>query len=248
MLEIKNLEFSYGKKQILKDISFKCEEGQVVGILGPNGSGKTTLIRNILGIEKLDKGNILLNDENINKLGLQEKAKKIAYVPQMLSDNFNITVMELILSGLKPHISFKIGEEELEKADELMKEFNILHLTDKNFNDLSGGQKQKVLICKAILQRTDICILDEPISFLDLGNSIEILKIIKKLAKESKKTILIIIHDLNMAKAFSDKILLMKDGKVVQFDYTDKVLTCEQIKKIYNVDVKIVENSIIPII
>ncbi|MGL4762009.1 MAG: ABC transporter ATP-binding protein [Sarcina sp.] len=246
MLELKNISFSYGNKQILKNVGFTANTGEFVGILGVNGCGKTTLLKSINKINKISSGEILLGGDNVLDLKGDKIAKKIAYVPQMLGESYEVNVTEFLMMGRKPYVSWGFSDSDIEIVENTMKELNIDHLAQKGFNELSGGQKQKILIARALVQEADVYLLDEPISFLDIKNQIEVLKILKKLANERNKIVIVVIHDLNMAIKFADKILLVKEGESFACGPTMDVLSSENIKSIYEVDVKVVENNIIP--
>lgn len=246
MLHIKELTFSYGKKKILEDISFSAQKGEVISIIGPNGCGKTTLLKCINKINKPKLGEIFIDDTNILKCKIEEISKKVAYVPQMLNENFDINVTDVVMMGRRPYINWSVSENDLEIVSKIMKKLNIENIAEKSFIELSGGQKQKVLIARAFVQDAPMYIFDEPISFLDIKNQLEILNMAKEFAKKENKIVIIVLHDLNMAMAYSDKVLLLKDGKVNSFNETKKVLTKENIKEVYGIDVKIIDNYIVP--
>ena len=176
----------------------------------------------------------------------QDIAKKIAYVPQMTNDFFSGTVMDLVIMGRKPYINWNISEEDIKIVLDILDSMGILHLADKFYSELSGGQKQKVLIARALAQDTDIYLLDEPISFLDIKNQIEVMKMARNLAQKGK-IVIIVVHDLNMAMKYSDKILLLEDGYVISQGKPKEVLTESNIKKVYDVDVDIRGDYIVSI-
>lgn len=246
-LNIKDVVFSYSKKEILKGIGFNCNKGEVVSIVGPNGSGKTTFLKCINKILDVKSGTVELNGENILKMPYEDVAKRIGYVPQMLKDNFSASVLDVIMMGRTPHIKWKVGDKDLNIVEKTMKEMAIDHLAKEEYSSLSGGQRQKVLIARALVQETEVYLLDEPISFLDIKNQIEVMEQAKKVAKEDNRIVIMVIHDLNMAKKYSDKIVLMKSGTVVDFGEANEVLNKENIKKVYDVDVNIVNGYIIPV-
>lgn len=246
MLELKNISFSYGNKDILKNAGFVASKGEFVGILGVNGCGKTTLLKTINKINKASSGEILLDGKSLLDLKGDEIAKKVAYVPQMMNESYEINVTEFLMMGRKPYVSWGFSDNDIDIVADIMKELSIEHIAEKGFNELSGGQKQKVLIARALVQEAEVYILDEPISFLDIKNQIEVLKILKKLAKEQGKIVIVVIHDLNMAMKFADKILLVKEGKDFACGPTMDVLNSENIQAIYDVEVDVVGTTIIP--
>ena len=246
MLEVKNIDFSYGKKEILKDISFSASKGQVISIIGPNGSGKTTLLKCINKINTPTNGEIFIDGDDILKIKVEKISKKIAYVPQMLNESFDVNVTEVIMMGRRPYISWAITDRDIDIVANVMKDMEIEHLAEKSFSELSGGQKQKVLISRALVQEAPVFLFDEPTSFLDIKNQLEVLSKAREFAKENEKVIILVVHDLNMVMAYSDKILLMNDKKVISFNSPDKVLTEENIKDVYGIDVCIRDNHIFP--
>lgn len=246
-LNIKDIEFDYGKKNVLKGIGFSCNRGEVISIVGPNGSGKTTFLKCINRILEVKNGGVTFEKSNILGMEYEDVAKKIAYVPQMLKETFSVPVIDVIMMGRTPHIRWKVSDDDLDIVINIMKEMKIDDLAREPYSTLSGGQRQKVLIARALAQETDIYLLDEPISFLDIKNQIEVMKLTRKVAKEDNKIVVMVIHDLNMAKKYSDKILLMDKGQVVDFGASHEVLCKENIKKVYDVDVDIINEYIIPL-
>ena len=245
-LKIENINFGYKTKHILNDVCLDVEFGKVVSIIGPNGSGKTTFIKCINKILKPKRGSVKLNGEDLYLMKQEDIAKKIAYVPQMTNDFFSGTVMDLVIMGRKPYIKWNISDKDIQIVLDILDSMDIIHLADKFYSELSGGQKQKVLIARALAQDTDIYLLDEPISFLDIKNQIEVMQMSRELAKRGK-IVIIVVHDLNMAMKYSDKILLLENGSVIAQGKPKDVLTQENIKKVYDVNVDIKDNYIIAI-
>ena len=251
-LEIKNLNFSYKDKKILDDISFEVQSGTLLSVLGANGAGKTTLIKCINGILKLKKGEILIDEKNFNKKSLKEKSKIMSYVPQITSSfDSNLTVFDTVLLGRVPHKTFKFSEWDKQIALNNIKKLDLEKYLFSYVGELSGGEKQRVLIARALTQEPKILILDEPISNLDLKFQLETMKILKNLAKEDNLIVITILHDLNFAISYSDKILFLKNGKINNFGDTKKIITTSNIKEIFSVDMDIVQfknkNYIIPL-
>lgn len=245
-LSVSKIKFAYGKKDILNELSFSCKKGEVISIVGPNGSGKTTLLKCINKILHPKEGEVNIGENDALKMKYEEIAKNIAYVPQMLKENFSVDVIDVVLMGRTPHIKWKVGDKDLDIVIEVMKKLGIEGLAYEKYSSLSGGQRQKVLIARALVQDTDIYLLDEPISFLDIKNQIDVMNEARKVAKEEDKIVIMVIHDLNMAKRYSDKIVLMNKGKVVDFGESKEVLNCKNIKNVYGVDIDIINGYIIP--
>ena len=229
------------KIHILSNVSARFLEGGFHGILGPNGSGKTSLIRHIFKFLNVQEGSIYLEKENINSLSRKVMASKISFVPQNVNVEVDFTAYDMVSMGRTPHQKrFQdLSKEDEEKINYAMEITNTLDLKDKSFSYLSGGEAQRVLIARAIAQDTKYLVLDEPISHLDIRYQIEIMETLKKLNKEENKTIIAILHDLNLSAAYCDNILLMKDGKVFAEGKSEEVLTKVNLKKVYDMDFSI---------
>lgn len=241
-LEIKNLSFSYKNKEILNNISFEVYSGTLLSILGANGAGKTTLIKCINGILNFKKGEVLIDEKNFNNKSLKAKSKIMSYVPQITSSfDIDLTVFDTVLLGRVPHKTFKFSEWDKQIALNNIKKLDLEKYLFSYVGELSGGEKQRVLIARALTQEPKILILDEPISNLDLKFQLETMKILKNLAKEKNLIVITILHDLNFAISYSDKILFLKNGKINNFGDTKKIITTENIKEIFSVDIDIVQ-------
>lgn len=241
MISIRNLCAKYNKKgkNILKGISFNLERGKVMVLVGPNGAGKSTIIKSIIGIIKNTSGEIIFDDIDISKINNKRKSQLIAYVPQNI-DYGSLCVYDTILLGRLPFFTIDAKEEDYQKVNEVIEEFKLTSFINKNVNELSGGEKQKVAIARAIVQDPQLLIFDEPTSNLDIANSLEFLKIIKKLAKEKNIAVLIAIHDLNLALNVGDEFIFIKDGKIAC--QGNKMIFEENIiKNIFEIDCKIIE-------
>ena len=238
-IEIKDVEFGYSKNKVLDGISINIDKGECVSILGPNGTGKSTLIKCIDGLLKPQKGTIKINGEDVQKIKREKLATQLGYVAQSCNSAFSLTVFDMVLLGRSPYIKWKSSKSDELKVFKALKKLNIEDIAMKNFNELSGGQQQKVIIARALAQETEILLLDEATSNLDIRHQLEVMYIIKKLTKEENITAVMIVHDLNIAARFSDKILIMKNGKINKAGIPEKVLTKENISDVYGVEVDI---------
>lgn len=252
LLKVENLDFKYHDIRVLKDISFKIDVGDFVGILGPNGCGKTTLLNNINQWLRPQKGTVYLGDINIKKLTPKDLAKHVATVPQDTSIDINFTVEQVVLMGRNPYLlnferekgpDFRIAQEAMEYMD-------IWHLRDKPVNELSGGEKQRVLIARALTQEPELLLLDEPTSHLDINYQWEILSLLKKLCLNKKITIIAVMHDINLASMFCDKVILLKDHRVFKMGPLLDVMNEKNIKDVFNMDVHVrfIEDAQRPVI
>lgn len=239
-IDVQNLNFSYGKRKIIEDVSFSAEEGELLVILGPNGVGKSTLFQCILGLLSGYTGNITVNGDNTRSIGIRELARRIAYIPQTHSPVFNYTVFDIVLMGTASQISEVSipGNEQIELAEEALTKLGIGHLRQRAYTQISGGERQLVMIARALAQKAKILVMDEPTSNLDYGNQIRILSQIKNLVKQGY-TIIQSSHNPDQAFMFSDKVLALLDGRVLAYGYPKDVISGDIIKQLYSIDVEV---------
>lgn len=235
MVKIKNLNFSYGHKKILNNISFEVEKGSICGLLGPNGSGKSTFFKCCLNFLKNYEGIIEINGKNAAKLTPAKVAKLISYVPQEHKPPFPFTIMEIVLMGRTPHMGgiFGISKTDKKKAELAIQMVGIEDITHEPCTKLSGGQRQLALIARALAQEAPLMLLDEPTSVLDFSNQLKIWKVMKKVA-ENGVTIIACSHDPNHILWFSDTTVALSGGKLAAFGKTNEVLDHNLLKQIYN--------------
>ena len=240
-MEVRELHFAYGKNKVLKGVSLKIEEGRITTIMGANGWGKSTLFFLMTKNLYPKKGNIYIKGKNIQNLNLKEFAKKVAIVQQYNTASDDITVESLVAFGRTPHKRMMQGDS---AEDERMIEWalevtNLTEYRDREVSRLSGGQRQRVWIAMALCQGTKILFLDEPTTYLDIRYQIDILKLVKKLNKEYGITIIMVLHDINQAIAYSDHVIGMKDGVIEVEGNPKDVITKESIKTLYGVDIDV---------
>lgn len=243
-ISIKNLSFSYDKKIILDDINLDFNKGTFYSIIGPNGSGKSTIIKNISKTLGLKSKSIFIGNKDISTVNNKSLAKIMAIIPQSTIIDYEFTVSEIVMMGRSPH---KRRFEEFNREDEritekYMRATSTWELRDKFITELSGGEAQRVIAAKVLSQETDIILLDEPTSNLDIQYQIEFLNIFKNL--KTDKIIVAVLHDLNLASIFSDEIILINKGKVVATGTPWEVINEKNIKEVYNISVKVFENPI----
>lgn len=239
MLKIENLSFRYNKKSnlVLDNVSLELEKGQIGIVLGKNGSGKSTLFKNILGILKPLSGTVSIDGENIFKMSRRVRATKIAYVPQDITFG-SLTVYDTILLGRVSRFGLVSTNDDKEVVDSIIEEMGLEANAFRNVNELSGGERQKVAIARALAQEPEMLVFDEPTGNLDIGNEQLILKEAKRLAKEKGITIIVAIHDINTALSFGDKFFLLKKGTLVN-QGGEEIITPEHINCIFDVNVKV---------
>lgn len=241
MIEVSKLCFRYNKKNpyILKNISFSLAEGEIGIVLGKNGAGKTTLFKNILGLCKPESGNVLFDGEDLFNLSPAERAKKIAYVPQHIHFGA-LTVFDSILSGRISSFGLRCGKKDLEIVEQTIDEMSLNDLAYRNAENLSGGEKQKVAIARALASQPKMLVFDEPTGNLDIANEELIIEEAKKVAREKKISILSSLHDLNQAMAFGDKFFCIKDGEI-KYSGNQAIVNEETVKDIFDINVKKIE-------
>lgn len=245
ILSVENISCKINGKNILNNINLQFDSAELISIIGPNGAGKSTLLKNISGIIRLNSGNILLNDLNVNSINRKEVARKMAYVPQQHEQISRFRVIEYILTGKFPHKTDSWqnwNADDYKEVEILMDELGITHLKERFTNTLSGGEFQLASIARAIIQSDQILLLDEITAHLDLKHTHQILVLLKKLAA-SGMTILLVMHDLNIAAAFSDRIILMDNGEIIADDKPEKVITPKIIELVYHTRVKSIDLS-----
>jgi iron complex transport system ATP-binding protein len=240
-LELLDVSCGYGQKNILNNITFSIENGKVLCILGPNGVGKSTLFKTILGFLKLQHGSILLDGESILNWSRRRLAKSIAYVPQAQAQPSAFSVLEVVTMGRAAHLrSFESpAKKDFEIAESSLERLEILFLKNRIFSELSGGERQMVLIARALTQQPQVLVMDEPTSNLDFGNQVRVLKQIKRLA-QSGLCIVMTSHFPDHAYLCSAKVVLLQKDKTYQIGVFDEVVTEENLRKAYEIDVKII--------
>ena len=240
MLKIENLQFHYQKgTPVLQGASLELQPGQVGILLGKNGSGKTTLFKNILGIEKPKSGTITFGGDNPLKMPRRDRARRVAYVPQHIHFG-DLTVFDSVLMGRVSYFGMKAGLADYEAVEKILSDMGLSDFAARSAEELSGGEKQKIAIARAMAQEPKLMVFDEPTGSLDIANEHLILEEAKKLAKSKNIAILSSLHDLNQALYFGDRFFFMKDG-VVKYAGGKEIVTEEVIQDIFDISVKIVQ-------
>lgn len=232
-LTLEHLGVSFGERQILKDISCEIAGGELVSVIGQNGGGKTTLLKAVAGLLP-HTGSVSAD------LGVSENFQKsIAYVPQLSHVTSRLTVFEMVLLGLVKDLSWRVSKETFDRVDETLHQLNINTLADMPVNRLSGGQKQLVFMAQAFVSRPKILLLDEPTSALDLRHQLVVMNAARNYTDSAKAVTIVVVHDLLTAARFSDKLLLLADGKIKTFDTPENVLKPDTLSDVYQVSVSV---------
>lgn len=241
MLNVENLTFRYSKfsRPVLNGASLQLKAGEIGILLGKNGSGKTTLFKNILGINKPGSGKILFEGEDLLKMSRKERARRIAYVPQDIHFGA-LTVFDSIMLGRISYFGLKSGDDDYKAVEKILMDMHLEGYAFRMVDELSGGERQKIAIARAMAQEPKLMVFDEPTGNLDIANEQLIIEEAKKLAKEKNISILSSLHDLNQALSFGDKFFFLKNG-VVKYAGGREIITPEVVKDTFDVDVRIRE-------
>lgn len=239
-IEAASLRFSYGDRLILDGVSFLARDKELLSILGPNGTGKSTLFRCILGLLSGYQGQVFLDGTDIRNFGIKDMARSIAYIPQSHYPSFNYTVFDMVLMGTTVQVSTLAspGVRQRKLALSALERLGIAHLKERGYTQISGGERQLVLMARALVQEARILILDEPTANLDFGNQIRVLSQIKSLAQEGY-TIIQSTHNPEQSFLFSDRVMAMKNGKVLALGSPGEILGPQLIQELYGIEVEI---------
>lgn len=248
VLRVSGIDFAYAKTPVLNAVSFEAHSGELIALLGPNGCGKTTLIKCINGILAPSCGTVTLDGEKVAAMKGTDRARRIAYVPQMTHTDTGGTVLDTVIMGRKPYITWKLANADIDAALAVLRKLNMEETANLQYTDLSGGQKQKVIIARALAQNPSVYLFDEPTSFLDIKNQVEIMKITHDIVRYENKIVIMVIHDINMALRYAGRSLLLREGRVKAFGGTRAILTPKNIKDVYEIDTELINGIyIVPV-
>ena len=247
LIELVNVSLRYGSSDVVRDVSVQIEEREFFVIIGPNGAGKTTLLKSITGLHHLTAGQILLRQRSVSKYSRKELARSLAMVPQHINAEFPFTVAETVIMGRYPHLGLLAveGRRDLEIAEQAMAFTEVLHLADRRLGQLSGGERQRVIIARAICQQSKVLLLDEPTASLDPAHQLRIMDLMERLRQQEQITIVMVSHDLNLASAYADRLMLLKDGVVEKIGTPRQVLTRGQLTHSYGCNLIVDDDPIL---
>ena len=239
LFQLDRVDVSLNSTRILNGVSFEVQSGEFLGIIGPNGSGKSTLLRTMAGVLSPASGSVRLDGSEVARTPGRQLARRLAIVPQDNPIAFDFTVQEIVLMGRSPHLGrFEIEKDrDAEIAADALKRTNLLHLADRGIATLSGGERQRAMIARALAQQTDIIFLDEPTAHLDINYQVEILDLARRENAENGKTIVVVLHDLNLAAEFCDRLIMFKEGAVFAIGSPEEVITKENVQQVYGTSV-----------
>jgi iron complex transport system ATP-binding protein len=246
MIEVDSIFFRYHQDWVLQDVSFQVRKGEFVGVIGPNGSGKTTLLKILYRLLSPQQGEVLFDHLSLKKMSRGEIAKKIAVVAQEAYPAFPFRVIEMVLMGRSPYLGHLMFEspKDLEIARRAMEWTEILPISQRPIDELSGGERKRVYIARALAQEPEVVLLDEPTTNLDIHHQVESLDLVLSLNREKGLTILMASHDLNLASEYCDRLILLQHGKIFHMGPPEEVMTRENIEKVYGCQVWVDRNPV----
>ena len=242
MLTVQALSFSYGVRQILREVSLSAQAGEILAVIGPNGAGKSTLVKAISGVVPINPGHIFVSGVDITRLSYDQRARSMAVVPQARNLPPDFTVYQTVLLGRTPYLNW-LGHPEISDSDRVhlsLEKTQLLEFADRRVGELSGGEQQRVLLARALAQDTPILLLDEPTTHLDLQHQSNTLNLVSRLAHENQIAVLVVLHELNLASLYADRIALLVDGEIHSIGEPDLVLTSENLSAIFKVPVNVI--------
>ncbi len=236
MIEVRDIVKKYGDNSVVDNVSLNIEKGKITSFIGPNGAGKSTLLSMISRIMKKDEGKVIIDGMELEKWDTKELAKKIAILKQSNNINVRLTIKEIVSFGRYPHCEGRLTKEDTKYVDEAIEYMRLKDIEDRYLDELSGGQRQRAYIAMVIAQNTEYVLLDEPLNNLDMKHSVQMMKVLRGLVDDLGKTVVIVMHDINFASVYSDKIVILKDGKIVKDDITDAIISKDVLEDVYEID------------
>ena len=243
MIEIKGVTKLFGKKPVVEDVTVTIQPKTITSFIGPNGAGKSTLLSMVSRLLDSDTGEVFLDKSNVKKMKSDEFAKRVAILKQSNHLNVRLTIRELVSFGRYPYSKGRLTAEDEKFIDQAIEYMNLTDIQDKFLDELSGGQKQRAFISMVIAQDTEYILLDEPLNNLDMKHSVQIMKILRKLVDELGKTVVIVLHDINFASVYSDRIVALKNGRVVKDGQTHEIINSEALREVYDMDIPVQEQN-----
>jgi iron complex transport system ATP-binding protein len=239
MISVQALSKFYGKKSVVKDVTIDIQPGKITSFIGPNGAGKSTLLSMVSRLLDADTGEVLIDKSDVKKMKSNEFAKRVSILKQSNYMDVRLSIRELVSFGRFPYSKGRLTEEDERIVDQSLEYMNLMEMQDKFLDELSGGQRQRAFVAMVIAQDTEYILLDEPLNNLDMKHSVQIMKILRRLVDELGKTVVIVLHDINFASVYSDRIVAMKDGVVVKDGPTNEIIQSDALKEIYDMDIPI---------
>jgi iron complex transport system ATP-binding protein len=241
MIQVRSLSKLYGKKPVVEDVTVDIQPRKITSFIGPNGAGKSTLLSMVSRLLDADSGEVLIDKSDVRKMKSNEFAKRVSILKQSNYMNVRLTIRELVSFGRFPYSKGRLTDEDEQIVDQSLQYMDLKEMENSFLDELSGGQRQRAFIAMVIAQDTEYILLDEPLNNLDMKHSVQIMKILRRLVDELGKTVVIVLHDINFASVYSDRIVALKDGKVVKDGPTEEIIQSAALKEIYDMDIPIQE-------
>lgn len=239
MIEAINITKRYGDKHGIHEVSTQIAKGKITSFIGPNGAGKSTLLSVISRLLQADEGEVTIDGLDVRKTDSGELSKKISILKQSNAINVRLTVLDLVQFGRFPYSKGRLNAEDHRHVEEAIRYMELEDLQGKYLDQLSGGQKQRAFIAMVLAQDTEYVLLDEPLNNLDMKHSVQIMKVLRRLADELGKTVVLVLHDINFASAYSDYIVAMRNGRIVREGPTEEMIESKALKEVYDMDIPI---------
>ena len=241
MIEVRQVSKSYGAQTVLDDVSCVIPRGGITSIIGPNGAGKSTLLSLISRLQPLDSGSVAVAGLDVERTPSRDLARTMAILRQENHLTMRLRVRDLVAFGRFPHSGGRPTVEDKAKVDEAMAHLDLTRMADKFVDELSGGQRQRAFIAMVLAQDTEYLLLDEPLNNLDMKHSVEMMQLLRRLADELGKTVVLVVHDINFASCYSDTVLAMKDGRLLHQGTPADIMQPAVLRDIYDIDIRIEE-------
>ncbi|ALS79807.1 ABC transporter ATP-binding protein [Planococcus kocurii] len=239
MIQVRELTKLYGKKTVVENVTVDIQRGQITSFIGPNGAGKSTLLSMVSRLLDADTGEVLIDSTNTKKLKSNDFSKRVSILKQSNFMNVRLTIRELVSFGRFPYSKGRLNDEDEKMVDQSIDYMDLKEMENSYLDELSGGQRQRAFIAMVIAQDTDYVLLDEPLNNLDMKHSVQIMKILRRLVDDLGKTVVIVLHDINFASVYSDRIVALKNGRVVKDGTTEEIIQSAALKEIYDMDIPI---------
>ncbi|WJY27122.1 MULTISPECIES: iron ABC transporter ATP-binding protein [Sporosarcina] len=239
MIQVRELTKSYGSKAVVEKVSVDIHPGKITSFIGPNGAGKSTLLSMVSRLLDADTGEVLVDNDNVKKMKSNDFSKRVSILKQSNFMNVRLTIRELVSFGRFPYSKGRLTADDIQIVNQALDYMDLMSMQHQYLEELSGGQKQRAFIAMVIAQDTDYILLDEPLNNLDMKHSVQIMKILRRLVDELGKTVVIVLHDINFASVYSDRIVALKQGRVVKDGPTNEIINSESLREIYDMDIPI---------
>lgn len=246
MIELKKIKAGYSAEPVIREITSEIDEADFCMIIGPNGAGKSTLLKTILGFLPLMDGEINIRGRSLQLWHNKDLAKVVSYIPQELTMQFDYSIYEMVLMGRFPYLGYwqTYGAKDREYCEQALCKMDLYQMKDKMYSQLSGGEQQRVAIARALAQQAQVLLMDEAFSHLDLNHQMELMKILKQINKQEKKTVVVVSHNVNLAAEYSQRVIMIRDGKILADGFPEQVITAENLGKLYDTKMQVVTNPI----